>query len=105
VFELSFRTEDGYIAWVNYGLSADAGVSIELDFESLMKLKNNWERGLKNAEGPLDVIAALPSMLGDVVNMMIRQEIKVSPFSTIFRIPDMMKVLFEAMMQSSGIQI
>ena len=105
VFELSFRTEDGYIAWVNYGLSADAGVSIELDFESLMKLKNNWERGLKNAEGPLDVISALPGMIGDVVNMMIRQEIRVTPFSTIFRIPNMMKVLFEAMMQSSGIDI
>lgn len=105
VFELSFRTEDGYIAWVNYGLSADAGVSIELDFESLMKLKNNWERGLKNAEGPLDVISAMPGMFGDVVNMMINQEIKVSPFSTIFRIPNMMKVLFEAMMQSSGIQL
>lgn len=110
VFEISFQTEDGYIAWVDYGVVEGAGVEpntvfIELDFESLMRLKNNWEQGLKNAEGPLDIIRSLPGLFSQVVGMLMNGDIKVQPFATVFRIPKMLKVMFEAVIEGSGISI
>ena len=110
VLELSFTTEDGYVTWVDYGVIENAGVDpntvfIELDFESLMRLKNNWEQGMKNAEGFFDVIASIPGLIAQVTGMLMGGEIRIVPFGTVFRIPNMLKVMFEAMMEGSGISI
>ncbi len=110
VFEISFRTEDGLISWVEYGLADGAGendgnVFIDLDFEALMSLKNWWETSLKNAEGPLDFILSLPGLAWNVVGMMITGKISVSPFGVIWKIPSFMKIFFEVMGEASGLNI
>jgi hypothetical protein len=110
VFEISFMIEDGYIVWVDYGIIEGAGqdpdtVLIDLDFESLMALKNRWEQGLKNAEGVWDVIRSVPGLIGQVVGMLFSGKISISPFGVVFRIPRLLKVLFGVMMEGSGISI
>jgi hypothetical protein len=110
VFEISFTTYDGYIDSVSYGIIDGAGVDpntvlIELDFESLMALKNTWEQGFKNADNFFEVITALPGMFNNIVGMLLGGDIVIQPFGVVFRIPSLLKVLFEAMMQSSGINL
>ncbi len=110
VFELSFRTEDGNVAWINYGIVENAGsgednMYLEVDFESIMGLRNWWEDRLKNAEGIGAVITAVPAFGGKVVSMFVNGEITLKPFNTVFKIPKFLNVFFGAMAPTAGVDL
>ncbi|MBR9679338.1 MAG: hypothetical protein GON13_03660 [Nanoarchaeota archaeon] len=110
VFEFSFKTEDGYIGWVKYGIAENAGsgsdnIYIELDFESLLRLRNWWEDKLKNAEGIMDVIGAVPGFLGNMIGMLMNGEIVIQPFGSISKIPQFLSVFFEGIVHTTGVEI
>ncbi len=110
IFELSFRTEDGYIKWVDTNIAENAGESsdnmyIEVKFESLMELKNWWEGTLRDSTGPSAVIKAIPGFIGKVGRMIMVGEVKVKPFGSITKIPKFLQVLFNGMIHAIGVTI
>ncbi len=110
IFEFSWRTEDGYIAWIKYGIEQGAGSSsdnayIELDFETLMSLRNWWEQKLKNAESFMDVIGSIPSFIIKMVQTITSGEIKIQPFSFVLKIPKFLQVFFGAIVHTTGVEM
>ncbi|PIO00210.1 hypothetical protein COT72_02350 [archaeon CG10_big_fil_rev_8_21_14_0_10_43_11] len=110
IFELSFKIEDGNVAWMKYGVAQNAGdtgenVYLEIDFESVMRLRNWWEERLRNAEGIGDFITAIPAFGGRLIGMFVGGEITVQPFNTVFKIPRFINVFFTAMAPTAGLDI
>lgn len=110
IFELSFRTEEGSVAWITYGVAENAGnssenVYLEIDFESVMNLRNWWEDRMKNAEGIMSIISSVPTFAVKMVGMMASGEINLRPFGTISKIPKFIQIFFGAMAPAAGADI
>ncbi|MEE9601031.1 MAG: hypothetical protein V3W22_04950, partial [Thermoplasmata archaeon] len=108
IFEFSFRTEDGQLAWARYNIDDGAGgggdnIYIEAEFAALMKLRNWWEGRLKNAQGPADLVVAAPAFGARLASTVFTGGIKIKPFGAVLKIPRFLKVFFEAMIYSTGI--
>ncbi|MEE8168042.1 MAG: hypothetical protein V3T58_04115 [Candidatus Hydrothermarchaeales archaeon] len=110
IFEFSFRTENGKLAWARYNIADGAGNSgdniyIKADFASLMKLRNWWEGRLKNAEGPVDLVVAAPVFGARLTAMVLTGGIKITPFGAVLKIPRFLKVFFDAIVYTTGVSM